>query len=82
MRSAGRFQHREPREQVLAVEVGQIVCPRRGIVDLELCFVCSRFRGFQEGSPEGLVCAYESVLGIPDFNWETNAASRPVDTGR
>ena len=40
-----------------AVEVGQVVCPTRGAVDIELCFTCSSYRGFQDGRSERLVCA-------------------------
>jgi hypothetical protein len=66
-------------EQVLVVDEGQVVCPRRGTVDVELCFICPRFRGFHEGITEGLVCAYEPVLGIPDFSWGMDATSGLVD---
>lgn len=73
------LRRQNPEEHVLPVEAGQIVCPRRGIVDVESCFLCSRFRGFQEGITEGLVCRYESILGIPDLSWGMDAKSR---TGR
>ena len=69
MTSHRRMRLMNPREQVLIVEDGQVACPRRGFIDLETCFICPRFRGFQEGVSEGLVCGYESVLGIPDFSW-------------
>lgn len=66
-------------EQVLVVEEGQVVCPRRGVVDLELCFPCPRFLGFHQGITEGLVCGYESVLGIPDFSSGMDTTTGPVD---
>ncbi|HEX2754956.1 MAG TPA: hypothetical protein VHM48_05805 [Candidatus Limnocylindrales bacterium] len=41
----------------LTVEVGQVVCPARGITDIEHCFTCSAYRGLQDGPAERLVCA-------------------------
>lgn len=64
----GRVRLDSSDEQVLAINHGRVVCPRRGMIDLELCFLCPRFRGFQEGTTEGLVCSYEGVLGIPDLD--------------
>jgi hypothetical protein len=49
-------------ERVLAVEAGQVVCPRRGIVDIEDCFICESYRGFREGHIEGMVCVAD-----PDY---------------
>jgi hypothetical protein len=82
MRYGRRIQMRKPQERVLAVEEGQVVCPHRGVIDLETCFPCSRFRGFQEGITEGLVCGYESVLGIADFSWAMDTTARSVDSAR
>jgi hypothetical protein len=50
------------RERVLAVEAGQVVCPRRGTVDLERCWVCPAYRGLTTGRREGVMCGTE-----PDF---------------
>ena len=50
------------RQLELAVEVGQVVCPTRGAVDIELCFTCSSYRGFQGGRSERLVCAPAPAL--------------------
>lgn len=47
----------------LAVERGQVVCPRRGLVDVELCFTCRDFEGTHEGEIESLLC---SADGDPD----------------
>jgi len=69
-------------EQVLVIDHGRVVCPRRGMIDLELCFLCPRFRGFQEGITESLVCSYEVVLGIPDLDLETDGADRSASPGR
>ena len=75
-----RLENRD--EQVLVVEDGRVACPRRGVIDLELCFICPRFRGFHQGITEGLVCSYESVLGIPDFSWAMDTTTGPVDPVR
>lgn len=32
-------------ELALGIEAGQVVCPDRGIMDVEDCFICSHFRG-------------------------------------
>jgi hypothetical protein len=80
-RSRG-FRLRNAHEQVLVVDEGQVSCPRRGIIDLELCFLCPRFRGFHEGITEGLVCGYESVLGIPDFSWGMDTTTGSVEPVR
>lgn len=53
---------RPPRERVLAIEAGQVVCPRRGIVDLERCWVCPAYRGLTTGRREGLICGTEPVF--------------------
>lgn len=79
MRSMRRSRPTKRNEQALSVEAGQVVCPRRGVVDLELCFVCPHFDGFQEGITEDLVCGYESVLGIPDFKWGMDVAPGSVE---
>lgn len=78
MTSGRRTRLRNSHEHALIVDEGQVACPRRGIIDLELCFLCSRFRGFQEGITERLVCGYESVLGIPDFSWGMDTTARSV----
>jgi hypothetical protein len=82
MTSGRRTRSDATHERVLVVDEGQVVCPRRGTVDLELCFLCPRFRGFHEGITEGLVCNYERVLGIPDFNWAMDTTTVLVDPVR
>lgn len=52
---------RRVKEHVLAVEAGQTMCPRRGIVDIEDCWVCPAYRGMSRGSVEGLVCGPEPM---------------------
>ena len=41
---------------ILAVEAGQVVCPRQGIVDLERCWACPDYDGLSAGRAEGVVC--------------------------
>jgi hypothetical protein len=48
----------------LAVEAGQVVCPRRGIVDVERCWVCPAYDGLSTGHIEGVICRAEAV-GLP-----------------
>ena len=49
--SKERSEHR-----TLAVEAGQVVCPRQGIVDVERCWVCPAYGGLSAGRIEGVVC--------------------------
>ncbi len=65
----------EPREHLLAVEAGQVMCPRRGLVDLESCWVCPAYRGLSTGRVEGLLCATESTLLSSARSWLPTAAS-------
>jgi hypothetical protein len=43
-------------ERLLRIESGQVVCPRRGITDIETCWVCPQYRGLSEGRSESLIC--------------------------
>lgn len=48
---------RDPsRGRVLPVESGQVVCPRRGVVDLERCWTCSAYAGLSTTRLEGVIC--------------------------
>ena len=62
MRSFNSHRMRPPRERRLAVEDGQVVCPRRGIVDLETCWACPAYRGLTTGPREGVICGTEPVF--------------------
>lgn len=62
MKSFSSHLMRPGRERVLAIEGGQVVCPRRGIVDLEMCWVCPAYRGLTTGQREGLICGTEPVF--------------------
>ena len=45
-----------PAERALRVEAGQVVCPRRGVVDIEACWICPDYRGLTEGGSESVIC--------------------------
>jgi hypothetical protein len=47
---------RSSRPLTLGVEAGQVVCPRRGVTDVEQCFACTAFRGSQTNASETIVC--------------------------
>ena len=53
-----------PSERTLAVEAGQVVCPRRGIVDLERCWACPAYVGLSTGHHEGVICRADTA-GAP-----------------
>ena len=42
--------------RVLTVEAGQVVCPHRGIVDLERCWSCPAYAGLSTSRIEGVIC--------------------------
>jgi hypothetical protein len=59
---------RRPRnERVLAVEAGQVICPRRGFVDIETCWRCPSYGGLSTEQFEGVVCAAISGFPIDDI---------------
>jgi hypothetical protein len=80
MRSSRRSRPTNRDERLLRVEAGRVACPRRGVIDLELCFVCPHFSGFQEGITDDLVCGHGSVPGITDFSRGLDVGTRSVDT--
>lgn len=43
-------------ERALRVEAGQVVCPRRGLVDIEACWICPDYRGLTDGRSESVIC--------------------------
>jgi hypothetical protein len=55
MKAQGNIRQRG-HERVLAVEAGQVVCPRRGVADLESCWTCEAFDGLSMTRREGVVC--------------------------
>ncbi len=52
------------RNLTLATEAGQVVCPRRGVIDIEHCFACSSFRGPAADDPDTIVCSPTAVPGL------------------
>jgi hypothetical protein len=48
----------------LRVEAGRVMCPRRGSTDIEACFMCQDFEGFQDGPVERLICAANRDLDL------------------
>jgi hypothetical protein len=58
IRSSGRPKH----QRVLAVEGGQVRCPRRGAVDIEGCWVCPAYLGMSGGPMDGVVCSTKPVV--------------------
>ena len=60
-----RRKHPRANERILAVEAGQVVCPRRGIVDIEQCWVCPAHRGGAPGVADGLLCVTEPITFAP-----------------
>jgi hypothetical protein len=58
------------RDRILAVEEGQVICPRRGLVAIERCWVCPAYDGLSAGHIEGVVCRWSLsdsiVLGSAD----------------
>jgi hypothetical protein len=59
----------------LEIEGGQVVCPRRGIVDIERCWTCRDYRGLGTGRTEGLLCA-ASTASILDSLWPVGSRGR------
>jgi hypothetical protein len=43
-------------ERALRVERGRVMCPRRGAIDIERCWVCREYQGMSEGHVESLIC--------------------------
>ncbi|HET7169234.1 MAG TPA: hypothetical protein VFI69_08520 [Candidatus Limnocylindrales bacterium] len=55
--------------RALTVEAGQVVCPRRGLVDLEVCWVCPAYRGLSTGHFEGVLCSTGASLMSTVGSW-------------
>jgi hypothetical protein len=53
----------------LAIEVGQVVCPRRGPLDIEQCWTCRDFGG-QTADGETLVCGWSRLWTLRS-RWTT-----------
>jgi hypothetical protein len=44
------------RTRILSVESGQVVCPRRGLIDIELCWTCPAYEGWRFAEGEAVAC--------------------------
>jgi hypothetical protein len=44
------------RDRILAIEDGRVVCPRRGLADLESCWTCPAYAGLSATHREGVIC--------------------------
>ena len=51
-------------QRVLTSEAGQVVCPNRGVMDVEDCWVCPAYRGLSTGPTEGLVCSPDRIASL------------------
>jgi hypothetical protein len=51
--------------EALHVESGEVMCPRQGPTDIEDCFTCPAFQGFQQGQDERLLCRPDRVAYMP-----------------
>ena len=59
------LRHRTTTDQrVFTIEAGQVVCPNRGVMDVEDCWVCPAYRGLSTGPTEGLVCAPDRAASL------------------
>jgi len=57
--------HRDPTPvRTLAVESGEVMCPREGPVDIERCWLCPAYDGLSAGHIEGLVCRVDRLPAV------------------
>ena len=47
-------------QRVLAVEDGQVLCPRRGVADIEGCWVCPAYLGMSGETMDGVICSTQT----------------------
>jgi hypothetical protein len=66
---------RGDRRGLLAIEAGQVVCPRRGILDIEQCWTCREFGGQAGG--DILVCHWSRRWSLT-----SRPATARVEAGR
>lgn len=64
MRSWNPLRRTNSDQRVFAIEAGQVVCPNRGVMDVEECWVCPAYRGLRTGLMEGLVCSPDRVASL------------------
>ncbi len=59
-------------DNIRAVESGQVMCPREGVVDIERCWMCPAYGGMSEAHDEGVVCR----ANLRDQAFEIQTAAR------
>lgn len=67
-------------ERALRVEAGQVVCPRRGLVDIEACWTCRDYRGLTDGRSESVVCGLTDEA-LASAVWALDHGRRPERSG-
>jgi hypothetical protein len=65
----------QARRGLRAIEAGQVVCPRRGILDIETCWTCRDFGG-QATDGETLVCRWSRLWTLTSRSAPTQARER------
>jgi hypothetical protein len=43
-------------DRILPVEAGKVICPRRGPIGVERCWVCPAYDGLSGSRREGVIC--------------------------
>jgi hypothetical protein len=66
-------------ERALRIDDGQVICPRRGVVDIARCWRCPDYRGLSMGRVEGLVCGapFETTDGPASLRDGAPGEARP-----
>jgi hypothetical protein len=54
-----------PHERTLTVEAGQVVCPRRGVTDIEECYICPNFRRVTDDFDGSVRCVPQARVNFP-----------------
>ena len=67
-------------ERALRIERGQVMCPRRGPVDIERCWACREYRGMADAHVEWLVCGLTDDAVASGF-WAIEGAGTPTAGG-
>ena len=65
----------EARRGLLAIEAGQVVCPRRGVLDVEGCWTCRDFGG-QTTDGETVVCHWSRLWTLTSRSTPTRGGER------
>jgi hypothetical protein len=60
----------------MEIEAGRVICPRRGVLDIEHCWTCRDFGG-QATDGETLVCRWSRLWTLTSRSMPTRAGERP-----